>query len=862
MRKMVIFVLLSLALTSENLHLENPRVKFTVYVKGGKLEFETLSLPARKAYITVDGDFAVDVVWTGWRAPGKVNNSENPVVFTKKDFRLNKVERGRRTDGTLYLKLLFIGKPGLPIRVELLYALGPRDFFVRRRIRVYDPEYGLHFLRRIFVYKTMILSRFKTLKEGGYGQPAAIRSGKSGAFWGLEYPGGTSVIRGKEARVFQYIGEKIGAKGIWSDPAVFAITPDPRVRYWFFQYLDSIRTAPLRPYLLYNSWYDLRAPEMVKDPRRVMNQENALRTAKLLGEKLGEYGIKLDAFVLDDGWDNYRSDWALSKAQFPRGFSPLVNLLSGYGTSLGLWFGPIGGYSHRDWRVSWMAAHGYETVADQMCFGGRKYYALFRKRVMEMVKNYRVGYFKWDGFQFSCSEEGHGHPLGIYSRRAILKKLIQLVRTVRRENPEIFLNITSGTWLSPWWLLYANTIWMQGSDYGYANVPSISRRDRAMTYRDYVLYDNLVKKDLWFPISNLMTHGIIKGHLQKLGGESEPIDKFTNNAVLYFARGISMFELYISPDLLSNREWEAIAKSYLWAKDRFPLLVSYTRMIGGNPGEGKAYGFVHFKGQRGIISLRNPSMEPQRIKIRLKQDLGLSEEAKELVLEREYPFRSFSGPYSYGDTLEFNLQGYETSVYEIYPLREASFPVIKGAEVSMEKRGPHTLSLRIYRTWEKPGLLNRGFIREILREGRRVKKIERISQEKLKIRVRLRADGDKLIMKIDIPEKVKKATFALLLKGKKAGKTGAEFYLDGERTPPRVESQEGAWTWFKIPLKKGRHTLGIKVNGPCYREGWIITLRELKPAEYIVKTERVVSLRPTLPLPYPPGTLREITRVF
>ena len=205
------------------------------------------------------------------------------------------------------------------------------------------------------------------------------------------------------------------------------------------------------------------------------------------------------------------------------------------------------------------------------------------RRTVDLVRDHGAKYFKWDGIQFSCSEPDHGHPVGLYSRRAVMNAVIEMCAAVRAANPETFLNITSGTWMSPWWLMYANTIWMQGYDYGYSDVPSISKRDRAITYRDVVLHENYGVHDLWFPISGLMTHGIIKGHLQKLGGEAEPLDKFTDNTVLYFARGVSMWELYVSPQLLTDDEWDAIAGSMAWARSRFDTLMR-TDMIGGDPG--------------------------------------------------------------------------------------------------------------------------------------------------------------------------------------------------------------------------------------------------------------------------------------
>ncbi len=78
-------------------------------------------------------------------------------------------------------------------------------------------------------------------------------------------------------------------------------------------------------------------------------------------------------------------------------------------SSLGVWYGPIGGYSFRSDRVSWMKDHGYEVVGsykkegsaeyvvgDQLCLAGTKYSALFQKRVVDMVKNDGVRFFKWE----------------------------------------------------------------------------------------------------------------------------------------------------------------------------------------------------------------------------------------------------------------------------------------------------------------------------------------------------------------------------------------------------------------------------------------------------------------------------------
>lgn len=181
-----------------------------------------------------------------------------------------------------------------------------------------------------------------------------------------------------------------------------------------------------------------------------------------------------------------------------------------------------------------------------------------------------------------------------------------------------------------------------------------------------------------------------------LGGEEEPLDKFTDNALLYFARGISMGELYISPDLLTDDEWDALAGAILWAKDRFHVLAS-TEMIGGDPEKREAYGYAHFDGTRGIIAARNSFIEPQSLRVELTPSLGLDANATSLVVERVYPTRKiFRKLQRAGSTLEIPLQGYETAVYEIYPLEEATELLIAGATYEVVTRDKRSFKVKIF----------------------------------------------------------------------------------------------------------------------------------------------------------------------
>jgi hypothetical protein len=858
--------------------LGNDQVKCSVVFQKGKLTADCLETQPgwfgpvgnRSHKIKTDADFGLDVQWTEWLAPGKIHNADNPVMFTKKYFQLAHMENRENPDGSKELVFTFKG-PDIPLEVQLIYKLETDAFYVKRQISVRDPKSRGHFLRWLWPQRSMINGNVSILKPGGFGEPAAITTDNAGAFFGLEYPAAENalelVCKEKTAiHTGQEMGLKINDTWIKSEWAVTGLTPDTHVKLWFKKYLESVRAAPLKPYLLYNTWYDVRSPEYTKRPEDVMNETNLIRIINdFKREMLEKRGLKLDAFVLDDGWDIYKSDWVLRKEEFPNGLAPIRKALKDMGTDLGIWLGPIGGYSYRQRRVEWMKENGYEVVGDQLCLAGPNYHRLFKKRTVDFVRNDGVAYYKWDGIQFSCSEPDHGHPIDIYSRRAVMESVVDLCRAVRSENPGIFLNITSGTWLSPWWMKYANMIWMQGQDYGYADVPSISKRDAAITYRDVVLYENYGVNDFWFPISNLMTHGIIKGHLQKLGGEAEPLDKFTDDVILYFSRGVTMWELYISPNLLTDEEWNAIAGSIRWAKDRFEILKS-TEMVGGDPGKQEAYGYVHFFRDRGILAVRNPFIQPQVLEIKLDPAYGLCSKASSLVLERVYPTRWVSPHlYAAGATLELPLPGYETGIYEIYPLEKAVEPLLAGVTFDVVKEEGKDYVLQVRNIDTQARLLNPGIVKTIKISGQEVPLHQLqsvLSMKPLPGPVKAGSmTGVSGGAAVDFSVEEPTTTAALVFLVQPMIQANVSVYLQGKKVEAEEEYQEDKWAWYKVKVGPGQHNARIKIQPEDKKikwagkiSAWVIGTREPPGKEVQFELVRELSLqRPMPPLPFPVG---------
>ena len=228
------------------------------------------------------------------------------------------------------LTLAFAGPGGL--RLEVRYRLGDRDFFLRRRLRVLDAEHRGHYLDRLWSLDTSLRTPATVLKAGGFGQPVALLVPGGGAFVGLEWPAADNRLEraGETTRVRcgDFMGEVIGPEGVAGEDVVLAVTPDAHVKGWFLAYLDTIRASKLRPYTLCNSWYDLRSAEYRGSPDHVMNEENVLRIARRLQERMvARHGITLDALSSTTAGTSTAPTGSCGRHS-SRGLAPIVDQLA------------------------------------------------------------------------------------------------------------------------------------------------------------------------------------------------------------------------------------------------------------------------------------------------------------------------------------------------------------------------------------------------------------------------------------------------------------------------------------------------------------------------------------------------------
>jgi hypothetical protein len=436
--------------------------------------------------------------------------------------------------------------------------------------------------------------------------------------------------------------------------AAVGATRPGQLRRDFAAYVEAERAHPYRSFLTYNSWYDIGyfTP---------YTQAQALDRIQAFGTELVQKrGVKLDSFLFDDGWDDRSGSWGFSK-DFPDGFSPLRDAAARYGAAPGVWLSPWGGYGKpKRERVAAGQAEGFEIVDGGFALSGPRYLERFRAATLDLLEKQGVNQFKLDG----TGNADRVVPGSAFD--SDFAAAISLIADLRRAKPDLFVNLTTGTYPSPAWLRYADSIWRDGEDHDFAGVGS--SRERWITYRDRETYENVVVKGPLFPLNALMLHGVIYAQqAEELG--SDPGHDFANEVRSYFGSGVGLQEMYVTPSLLTPGDWDVLAEAARWSRANVEVLKD-SHWIGGDPGRLDVYGWAAWSPKKAIITLRNPDAVPRALLLDVGRALELPAGAARIwrakspwASDRAAPARTFEA----GRTVEVSLQPFQVLTLELAP---------------------------------------------------------------------------------------------------------------------------------------------------------------------------------------------------
>ena len=461
---------------------------------------------------------------------------------------------------------------------------------------------------------------------------------------GMEHVGGVT-FAASPAAITAYVpvnealapGETIAFSAV-----VGSVKEASQLRRVFNLYLNAERAHPYRVLPHYNSWYDLCINRNDRDVPGRFSEAEALASMRAFREELYERrGVFVNSYLWDDGWDDWNSLWGFN-ANFPEGFKSLADEAHKVpGASIGCWMSPFGGYGGSfGRRLAYAKQKGYvDANAAGLQFSKPVYYAAFRDRVLAMIRDYGMNLFKFD--RMGSGSDANG-AAARYT--ADLRAVGKLCGEMRAAKQEVFINCTVGTWASPYWLMWCDSIWKGDGDCdGLGNVGTA--RQKWVTYRDNVIHDRFASKAPLFPLNSLMMHGIIvckssphntmrdyKGTGEYLYADERyatptACADFAAEVWMGVALGTGLQEYYITPGLMSKTWWDILAEGVKWIKANETTLVD-VHWIGGDPADGPdmakrgngpkdIYGYAALGKEKGIVILRNPSAQPQVLPVDL-----------------------------------------------------------------------------------------------------------------------------------------------------------------------------------------------------------------------------------------------------
>lgn len=503
---------------------------------------------------------------------------------------------------------------------------------------------GSHYLRtemdiqaaKDLPMKGIVAMNYLVAKNSAYTAPEVVGNTRGAIlasnhiFAGLETPMGLNSCKDEgNATHIEGLWRRnttLKAGKTWNISSVVGLVAPKQLRRSFLAYSERERAVAWRPYPVYISWYELNIDRNNAQAPSYKGNMTVEQCADVVSHWkthfYDKYQMAPKAFVWDDGWDQYGT-WTFNP-NFPNGFDEPANEAKKMGTGIGAWLGPVGGYGQSgEYRRAYWRSKGGMQLSNE------DYYNFFIRCCTNMIDRYDFRFFKFDGISAQASAIGPDEGTrGEENAEAI----ICIERAVRQKRPDIFLNTTVGTWASPFWFHFTDAVWRQEGDYGEAGDQGTDR-ERWITYRDRLVYQNFIQRSPVCPINTLMTHGFI---LSRWGAVSKNMDYdgIVREMRCAFACGSGMVELYNDYKLMDEIKdnqgnagalWKDLAECIKWQQEQADVLPD-AHWVGGNPWDGKkanVYGWAAWNGKKSVLTLRNPSTSAQTFTTTLREALDI-----------------------------------------------------------------------------------------------------------------------------------------------------------------------------------------------------------------------------------------------
>jgi len=432
--------------------------------------------------------------------------------------------------------------------------------------------------------------RLPGLKQVG-SSPGSPLAG-AGFFAGVEMPGSANLVAAAGARTAFGCSLTLSAEQSYDFGAVTGLAPTGQVRRSFLRYVERERARPSSPFLHYNCWYDLG---FGVDEPKMLEVVQAFDT-----ELVKKRGVPVLSYLVDDGWDQpAKGLWVEHPRKFPGGFPATKDKMAAFGANLGIWISPLGGYGGDKERTAHAQKMGLIPPDAKLDLSYPKYRQWFVDRCRELMRTGGVNSFKWDRAGDGVSPH--------------FMALLDVARQLRRDNPAVFINVTVGTWPSPFWLNHVDSTWrMHSADVGWTGKGD--DREKWLTFRDGYCHKMFVQAAPLYPLNSAMHHGVVHGRAFQGDKVGKAGNDLKNEVRSYFANGASLQELYLTPSMMTATAWDHVAASAKWAHAHADVLRD-AHWVGGDPLKLEPYGYAAWNPRQATLMLRNPDDQPRTIEL-------------------------------------------------------------------------------------------------------------------------------------------------------------------------------------------------------------------------------------------------------
>ncbi len=555
-----------------------------------------------------------------------------------------------------------------------LVAEGPR-LTARASYRWNAREPVLHKLVEVTNPGDRPLNRLLNVRLGTYRTETKVTCREQGFplylgdefFMGLAHPAGWAMGQEGQAELRHFPGAVVAPGATFRCmEAVYGVGRAGEARQAFLTHLQSRMRRVVRGH---DRAYAIFEPFGAR-PDGDFNESEAfvLDNIAKVAQGQREQGCHFDLYSVDF-WVDYHGDLkAFDPARFPGGLQRINAELKKLGTAPGLWIdsaGPgwsIGGNPKVQAALNFDPAQGPGAAPwgrPSFCRATEPIRSMYTAAFRHHIRDNGVRVLKFDNFADQCTNPKHAHLPGLYSTEPLDDAAIEFFQALDAECPDVLLMLYWG-YRSPWWLLYADTLFDSGVGIEAASFtafPAPHARDSVTQRLDQAQWHAadvppLGKDSLGVWLSSW-------GWNSSIGKE-----RWQEGFVMDMCRGSLLAQPWSDTAWLSPPERKQMARFIALLKAR-PDCFGNPRFVLGSPWKEEPYGYCCSNGKRAFIGLHNSTWRDARLRLQLNPAWGLPE-GQRWQLYRWYPApaRLRGAADSFGPEVVMSLRPFEVVLLE------------------------------------------------------------------------------------------------------------------------------------------------------------------------------------------------------